>query len=99
MSILTSSTEEIQQKPALGRGGDQNREETIYSIVSGDWSTIHGLGWRSFASYRTTGSGSVGATFQLGAKLGDGRSGGIPKAILISLTSEERRARPHMGVA
>jgi len=24
------------------------------------------------------------------------RSGGMPKAILISLTSEERRARPHM---
>jgi hypothetical protein len=29
------------------------------------------------ASKRTTGSGSVGATFQLGAMLGVGRSGGI----------------------
>ena len=27
------------------------------------------------------GSGSVGATFQLAAKFGAGRSGGIPKAI------------------
>jgi hypothetical protein len=40
--------------------------------------------------------GSVGATFQLGAKFGAGRSGGIEKTSLISLTSEERRARPHM---
>jgi hypothetical protein len=29
-------------------------------------------------------------------KFGAGRSGGIPNAILISLTSEERRARPHI---
>ena len=43
----------------------------------------------------TTGSGSVGATFQLGATFGVGRSGGIRKATLISETSEERRARPH----
>src|SRR5712671_7341112 len=47
-------------------------------------------------SYRTTGSGSVGATFQLGGKLGVGRFGGIEKTSLISLTSEDRRARPHM---
>jgi len=41
------------------------------------------------------GSGSVGATFQLGlgGKLGAGRSGGIPKAILISLTSEESKIK------
>jgi arylformamidase len=30
------------------------------------------------------------------AKFGVGRSGGMPNAILISLTSEERRARPHI---
>ena len=36
------------------------------------------------------------ATFQLAAKFGIGRSGGMPNAILISLTSEERRARPHI---
>jgi hypothetical protein len=35
--------------------------------------------------------------FQVGAKFGSGRSGGIEKAILISLTSEERRTRPHIG--
>jgi hypothetical protein len=50
----------------------------------------------ALASYRTTGRGSVGATFQLGAMLGVGRSGGIENTSLISLTSEERRARPHM---
>jgi hypothetical protein len=33
---------------------------------------------------------------QLGAKFGVGRSGGIEKAILISLTSDEIRARPHI---
>jgi hypothetical protein len=32
-------------------------------------------------------SGSVGATFQLAAKFRVGRSGGMPKAILISLAS------------
>jgi hypothetical protein len=37
--------------------------------------------------------------FQLDGKFGIGRSGGIRNAILISLTSEERRARPHMGYA
>jgi hypothetical protein len=42
------------------------------------------------------GSGSVGATFQLAAKFGAGRSGGIEKTSLISLTSLERRARPHI---
>ena len=41
--------------------------------------------------------GSVGATFQLGGKFGVGRSGGIEKTSLISLTSEERRTRPHMA--
>jgi hypothetical protein len=39
---------------------------------------------------------SVGATFQLGGKFGVGRWGGIEKTSLISLTSEERRTRPHM---
>jgi hypothetical protein len=29
--------------------------------------------------------------------LGAGRAGGIENTSLISLTSEERRARPHMG--
>ena len=32
----------------------------------------------------------------LGAKFGVGRCGGIEKTSLISLTSEERRTRPHM---
>lgn len=50
----------------------------------------------AFVSKRTIGSGSVGATFQLGARFGLGRSGGIEKTSLISLTSEDRRARPHM---
>src|SRR5277367_2954068 len=50
----------------------------------------------ALASKRTTGSGSVGATFQLGGKFGVGRSGGIEKTSLISLTSEDRRTRPHM---
>jgi hypothetical protein len=45
----------------------------------------------AFASYRTTGRGSVGATFQLAAMFGVGRCGGIEKTSLISLTSEERR--------
>ena len=48
-------------------------------------------------SKRTIGSWSVGAAFQLGAKFGVGRCGGIEKTRLISLTSEERRTRPHMG--
>ena len=39
----------------------------------------------------------MGAPFQLGAKFGVGRLGGIEKTSLISLTSEERRTRPHMG--
>src|SRR5215472_18876188 len=47
-------------------------------------------------SCRTTGSMSVGATFQLGGKFGIGRCGGIENTSLISLTSEERRTRPHM---
>ena len=51
----------------------------------------------AFASYRTTRSGSVGATFQLGGKFGLDRCGGIEKTSLISLTSEERRTRPHIG--
>jgi hypothetical protein len=33
---------------------------------------------------------------QLGGKLTVGRCGGIEKTSLISLTSEERRTRPHM---
>jgi len=40
----------------------------------------------------------VGAAFQLGAKFGVGRYGGIEKTSLISLTSEERRTRPRMDV-
>src|ERR1700680_2107188 len=51
----------------------------------------------AFASKRTIGTGSVGATFQLGAIFGVGRCGGIEKTSLISLTSEERRTRPHMA--
>jgi hypothetical protein len=39
---------------------------------------------------------SVGATFQLAAKFGVGRSGGMPNAIVIALTSEARRARLHI---
>jgi hypothetical protein len=50
----------------------------------------------ALASKRTTGRGSVGATFQLGGKFGVGRSGGIEKTSLISLASEERRTRPHI---
>ena len=46
---------------------------------------------------RPTSNGSVGATFQLAAKLGVGRSGGIRKTNLISVTSEESRTRPHMA--
>jgi hypothetical protein len=53
---------------------------------------------RSFGLKRTIGRESVGATFQLGGKLGVGRSGGIRKTSLIWLTSEDRRARPHMSV-
>jgi hypothetical protein len=49
----------------------------------------------ALASKRTTGSGSVGATFRLGAMLGVGRSDGVEKTSLISLTSEERDARGH----
>src|SRR5438128_15855 len=44
-----------------------------------------------------TGRSSVGAAFQLAGMLGVGRSSGIEKTSLISLTSEERRARPHIG--
>jgi hypothetical protein len=36
----------------------------------------------ALASYRTTGSGSVGAAFQLGGKFGVGRAGGIEKTSL-----------------
>ena len=50
----------------------------------------------SLGSKRTMGSWSVGAVFQLGAKFGVGRCGGIEKTSLISLASEERRTRPHM---
>ena len=51
----------------------------------------------SFGLKRTIGRESIGATFQLGGKFGVGRSGGIRKTSLISLTSEDRRARPHMA--
>src|SRR5215831_8148688 len=56
--------------------------------------TVRPRSW-SLGLKPTIGSGSVGATFQLAAKFGIGRSGRIAKRILISLTSEERRARPH----
>jgi hypothetical protein len=52
--------------------------------------------WQECRIVRTTGSKSVGAVFQLGGNLGVGRCGGIEKTSLISLTSEERRTRPHM---
>ena len=39
---------------------------------------------------------SVGATFQLGAKFGAGRSGGMRNAIWISLKSLSSFTRPHM---
>jgi hypothetical protein len=60
------------------------------------------LRWWSSSSNRTTGSALVGSalvgvTFQLAAKFGVGRSGGMPKTDLISLTSDERRARPHIS--
>ena len=51
----------------------------------------------ALASKRTIGSWSVGAAFQLGAKFGTGRCEGIENTSLISLTSDERRTRPHMG--
>src|ERR1700722_5275543 len=47
-------------------------------------------------SQRTMGRLSVGATFQLGAKFGAGRSGGMRNAILISLKSVESLTRPHI---
>ena len=50
----------------------------------------------ALGSNRTIGKLSVGAPFHVGAKFGGGRSGGIENAILISMTSEERRTRPHM---
>ena len=65
------------------------------------------IGWRerprrrlcpnspALGSNRITGSGSVGATFQLGGKLGVGRCGGIEKTSLISLTSEEANPAAH----
>src|SRR5262249_13623982 len=52
---------------------------------------------RALASKRTIGSWSVGAPFQLGAKFGVDPCGGIEKTSLISLTSEERRTRPHIA--
>src|SRR6516165_3345419 len=48
-------------------------------------------------SKRTIGSWSVGAPFQVGGKFGVGRCGGTEQASLISLTSEERRTRPHIA--
>jgi hypothetical protein len=41
-------------------------------------------------------SGETGKIHLIGGDRGAGRSGGIEKTSLISLTSEERRARPHM---
>jgi hypothetical protein len=51
----------------------------------------------ALTSNRTIGSWPVGAPFQVGGKFGLGRSGGIENASLISLTSVERRTRPHMA--
>jgi hypothetical protein len=51
----------------------------------------------ALALKRTIGSWSAGAAFQLGAKFGIGRCSGMEKTTLISLTSEERRTRPHIG--
>jgi hypothetical protein len=48
----------------------------------------------ALASKRTIGSWSVGAAFQLGGKFGVGRSGGMPRTSLVSLTSEGRRTHP-----
>jgi nicotinic acid phosphoribosyltransferase len=45
---------------------------------------------------RTIRSGSVGTTFQMAAAFGVGPSGGMPHALVLSLTAEERRARPHI---
>jgi hypothetical protein len=78
---------------------DHNEDAVLVTV---DFPT--GVAAKAFAvrfdgAYRTTGSGSVGATFQLGAKFGVGRWGGIEKTSLISLTSEERRTRPHMAEA
>jgi hypothetical protein len=53
----------------------------------------------ALASKRTIGGWSVGAAFQLCAKFGVGRCGEIEKTSLISLTSEERRTRPHIARA
>jgi hypothetical protein len=47
----------------------------------------------------TTRSSSAGAMFQLGAMFGVGRSGRMEKTSLLSLTSEERRTRPHIPQA
>ena len=58
------------------------------SAAGGGLSKLRSL---ALGSKRTTGSGSVGATFQPGGKFGVGRCGGIEKTSLISLTSEERR--------
>ena len=63
--------------------------------------TILCLSCQIFSLY--TVSKSIGAgvetrsQFQLGAMFGVGRWVGIEKTILISLTSEDKRARPHMG--
>jgi hypothetical protein len=51
---------------------------------------------REPARERSREDARVGATFQLGGKFGVGRCGGIENTSLISLTSEERRTRPHM---
>ena len=51
----------------------------------------------AFASKRTTGGGSVSDAFQLGAELGVGPLRRIRNAALISITPEERRARPPMA--
>jgi hypothetical protein len=53
----------------------------------------------ALASKRTIGNWSVAAAFQLGGKFGVGRCGGIEKTSLISLTSEERRARADMAAS
>ena len=71
-------------------------DERQLATPSGPLVWVPSVRFYPLASNRTTGSGSVGAAFQLGGKFGVGRCGGIEKTSLISLISEERCTRPHM---
>jgi hypothetical protein len=76
------------------------REPTLMSFAQNGTSPQRAksrLRCPAFGSSRTIGNWSVGAAFQLGGKFGVGRSGAIEMTSLISLTSEERRTRPHMA--